>query len=137
METMDVIRSKYEALRGGLDEGMRRRWAATEAKALGHGGMMQVAKATGLSLPTIRRGVRELDAKIPHEPGRSRRRGAGRKALTDKDPTLIATLEALVDPLTRGDPQSPLRWTCKSTARLAQELQAQGHQVSDQTVSRL
>jgi len=137
METTDVIRSKYEALRGGLDETMRRRWAAAEAKALGHGGMTQVAKATGLSLPTIRRGVRELADEVPHVPGRSRRSGAGRKPLLEKDPTLIATLDALVDPLTRGDPSSPLRWTCKSTARLAQELQSQGHRVSDQTVSRL
>jgi transposase len=137
MEAVAVIRAKYEALQAGLDETMRRRWAATEAKALGHGGITRVAQATGLSLPTIRRGVRELVAHTPVLPGRSRRQGGGRKLLADKDPTLIAALEVLVEPETRGDPQSALRWTSKSTLRLAAELQAQGHTVSDQSVSRL
>jgi len=101
---VDVIRTKFKALQGGLDEVMRRRWAAAEAKVLGHGGMSRVAKATGLTLPTIRRGMRELDAGVPHVPGRARSPGAGRKPLTQKDPTLLAAVEALVDPMTRGDP---------------------------------
>jgi len=128
---------KFEALRGGLDETMRRRWAAAEARALGHGGMRWVAQATGLSLPTIRQGLRELAAGTPLGAGRLRRPGGGRKALTDKDPTLVAALDALVEPLTRGDPMSPLRWTCKSTAKLASELEGQGYAISDQTVARL
>lgn len=137
MEAEDVIRTKYRALRGGLDEVMRRRWAAAEAKAVGYGGMSRVAKATGLTLPTIRRGMSELDAGKPHSPGRSRRPGAGRKPLTQTDPTLLGALEALVDPMTRGDPSSPLRWTCKSIRRLEQELRTQGHVVSDNKVARL
>src|SRR5580704_16787218 len=98
MESVAVIGAKFEALQPGLDETMRRRWAATEAKALGHGGMTRVAEATGLSLPTIRRGVRELVSQAPVIPGRSRRKGGGRKPLVDKDPMLIAALEVLVDP---------------------------------------
>lgn len=137
MDTVEVLRSKFEALRVGLDEVMRRRWAAAEAKALGRGGITRVAEATGLSLPTIRRGLRELEGTASLSSRRQRQPGGGRKALTDKDPTLIAALDELVDPSTRGDPMSPLRWTCKSTSRLAEQLQEQGYQVSDQTVARL
>lgn len=137
MEPVENIRTKFEALRVGLDETMRRRWAAAEARALGHGGATRVAEATGLSLPTIRQGLRELAAGTPLVPGKLRRPGGGRKALTDKDPTLIAALDALVEPLARGDPMSPLRWTCKSTTKLATELGKQGYAISDQTVARL
>lgn len=137
MESVESLRMKFEALRVGLDETMRRRWAAAEARALGHGGMKQVAAATGLSLPTIRQGMRELAVGTPWTPGRLRRPGGGRKALTDKDPTLVAALDALVEPATRGDPMSPLRWTCKSTAKLATEMGKQGYELSDQTVARL
>lgn len=137
MEAVEVIRTKFEALRGGLDERMRRRWAATEAKMLGRGGLSLVAEATGLSLPTIRRGLREMKAGVELVPGRSRRAGAGRKPLVQKDRTLLTELEALVDPMTRGDPNSPLRWTCKSMRRLEQQLKEQGHTISDNTIARL
>jgi hypothetical protein len=137
MDSVNLLRSKYEALCKGLDEGMRRRWAATEARALGRGGMTLVAKATGITLPTIRRGLREVATDAPLVAGRARQPGGGRKRVTAKDPTIRADLEALVDPVTRGDPMSPLRWTCKSTRRLATELRVQGHEVSPNTVAAL
>jgi transposase len=132
---------KFEALRPVLNELARRRWAATEALALGHGGISAVARATGLSRKTIRVGMREIrhaayDISVP-EMTHMRRPGAGRKRRASQDPTLLGDLEALVEPTTRGDPQSPLRWTCKSVRHLAGELQAQGHQVSPQLVSEL
>ena len=109
--------------------------------AYGWGGIVAVGKATGLSPTTIRKGQAELllRAGQPREavPVRVRRPGAGRKPKTEEDPELVQALEKLVDPLTRGDPQSPLRWTCKSTRTLARELTAQGHAVSDSTVRRL
>jgi transposase len=137
MDLVESIREKFEVLRVGLNETMRRRWAAAEARALGRGGSICVAQATGLSLPTIRRGLRELAAGTPFVPGHLRRTGGGRKPLTAKDPTVVAALDALVEPLTRGDPMSPLRWTCKSTGKLALELQEEGYSISDQTVARL
>jgi transposase len=124
-----------------MDERMRRQWAATEANGLGWGGIQAVAKATGLSPTTIRKGQAELAARTaqPDLPisDRLRRPGAGRKRKTEEDPALLQALERLVDPVTRGDPQSPLRWTCKSTRTLARELTSQGHPVSDSTVRRL
>ncbi len=138
-----AIRQKYEALAPLLTEPARRRWAACEAVALGRGGISLVARATGLSRPMIRRGIAELtalpDRAAPTEEGESRQRrpGAGRHRLTATDPTLLRDLEALVEPTTRGDPMSPLRWTCKSTRQLAEALASQGHGVSHQTVARL
>jgi transposase len=120
-----------------MGEAMRRRWAAVEARALGRGGETRVAEATGLSLPTIRRGLHELDGGVPLRAERQRAAGAGRPPRAIEDPKLLDDLDALVDPVTRGDPSSPLRWTCKSTLQLAQELQARGHAVSHQTVGRL
>src|SRR5262245_22142028 len=114
----DVIRGKFAALQGGLDERTRRLWAATEAMALGRGGVAVVSEATGISLPTIRRGLREL-SEGPTKAGRIRRPGGGRKKSEVLDTALSADLETLVDPTTRGDPMSPLRWTCKSTRQLA------------------
>lgn len=117
---------------------MRRQWAAAEAKELGWGGVSLVAKATGLSRPTISVGIKELELspkKRTAEAQHIRRPGAGRKRLVDVDPELIAALEALIEPGTRGDPESPLRWTCKSTRRLADELTRQRHAVSDRTVA--
>ena len=134
---VEVVQEKYAAIRDGLNELYRRRWAAAEARALGRGGPTIVAAATGLSLPTIRKGLRELAAGTPVLPERQRRPGAGRKALTVIDPKLLQDLESLVDPVTRGDPMSPLRWTCKSTTHLARALQKQGHSVSARTVERL
>lgn len=134
------IRRKFRALRPEMDERMRRQWAAAEAKELGWGGVSLVAKATGLSRPTISVGIRELELspkKRTAEAQHIRRPGAGRKRVVDVDPELIAALEALIEPGTRGDPESPLRWTCKSTRRLADELTRQRHAVSDRTVAAL
>ena len=117
------IAEKFEALRGVMDEQMRRLWAATEARALGYGGVSVVARAIGLTRPTITAGIRELgDARqlVSMAPKhRVRRDGAGRPRLTDADTGLCPALEELVEPATRGDPMSPLRWTCKSVRTLA------------------
>ena len=138
---IELIETKYRSLVPLMDERMRRQWAAAEADAYGWGGIVAVADATGLSPTTIRKGQVELlrRAARPREPvpTRVRHPGAGRKPKTEEDPELVQALEKLVDPLTRGDPQSPLRWTCKSTRTLARELTAQGHGVSDTTVRRL
>jgi len=132
--TIRRIREKFQAL-PGMDERLRRRWAAAEALALGYGGVTAVAAATGLARNTIACGIRELSEADP-DLSRVRRPGAGRKRCTEADPGLSATLEALVDPVTRGDPESPLRWTCNSTRKLAAELARQGRTVSDRTVAR-
>jgi transposase len=137
-----TIRAKFVVLKPLLDERTRRLWAALEARAVGRGGITRVAEATGLSRSTIRAGLRELDASSrPNEEKKThvrlRRRGAGRKPLMEHDSRLLEALEALVDPVTRGDPMGPLCWTCKSAARLATELRGQGHAVSERTVNRL
>lgn len=138
-ETLEGIRQKYIALSPVMDERMRRQWAASEASTLGWGGVTAVAEATGLAWNTIKAGMRELDHRAAHpdEPVDDRLRcvGAGRKRLTETDPQLLAALEELVDPATRGHPESPLRWTCKSTAILAKELTRQNHPVTDRTVA--
>ncbi len=134
---MERLREKYDALNVGMGEAMRRRWAAVEARALGRGGLTRVSEATGLSRPTIRRGLRELNERAPLQATRQRAAGAGRPRREAEDPKLLRDLDALVDPVTRGDPNSPLRWTCKSTNQLAQELRARGHAISHQTVGRL
>ena len=131
------IRSKFILLGSDLDERGRRRWAATEALSLGRGGIVAVAKATGLSDRTIRNGLQELNRREVLDPGRQRKPGAGRKSRVDEQPTLIAALEALVEPTSRGDPMSPRRWTCKSLANLAAELSQQGFVVSHTTVGQL
>ena len=124
-----------------MDERMRRQWAASEADDLGWGGVTAVALATGLARNTIMAGVSELEFRRqnPRElvSPRIRAEGGGRKSLTENDPRLLAALEALVDPATRGHPESPLRWTCKSTGTLAAELTRQQHPVSDRTVAAL
>jgi hypothetical protein len=142
IEAADVaaIRAKFEGLRPYLDERRRRLWAAAEALALGRSGVTAVAQATGLRRNTIRAGVSELRAggrAVPVPDQRVRAPGGGRKALASGDPALLRDLEALVEPVTRGDPMSPLRWTCKSTRQLAAELSRQGHPVSHQTVADL
>jgi hypothetical protein len=135
METEEAIAQRYAHLAGTLDERGRRALAAAEALVLGRGGIAMVARATGLSRPTIALGIRELRGDVPLPPaGRVRRPGGGRKPLEAHDPTLRADLERLVEPSTRGDPESPLRWTSKSVRRLAHDLQAQGHRVSYQKV---
>jgi hypothetical protein len=146
METtaaLTSVRQKYEALAPLLHEKAERRWAACEALALGRGGISLVSAATGLSRPTIRRGLAELnttrdDAQaVERDRTRIRRPGAGRPRLTTSDRSLLGDLKRLVDPATRGDPMSPLLWTCKSTRHLAQALGPMGHDVSHQTVARL
>ncbi|HEX9872683.1 MAG TPA: ISAzo13 family transposase [Candidatus Tectomicrobia bacterium] len=135
-----IIREKFVALAPVMDERTRRRWAATEANALGHSGQTLVARATGMSRSTLHLGLRELERDVAPAlaPGpRVRRRGAGRKALTERDPTLVAALETLVEPTSRGDPQSPLRWTCMRVRQLATALHRQGHTVERQTVAHL
>lgn len=135
------IEARYAAMAPLMDERTRRQWAAAEARSYGWGGVCAVGHATGMSRNTIRRGLAELDAREadPEAPIaiRLREAGAGRKRATEVDPGLVAALERLVDPVTRGDPMSPLRWTCKSTAQLARELTRQGHPVSPRTVGRL
>ena len=134
------VRRKWRALRTEMDERMRRRWAAAEARELGWGGVTAVAEATRLSRVTITAGLREIEQPARERAAqatRIRRPGGGRKALTEADPALEAALDALIDPVTRGDPESPLRWTCKSTARLAEEMTRQGHPVSPRTVAML
>jgi len=123
-------------LRPILDERQRRLLAAADAQALGHGGVTLVSRATGLSRPTLQRGMKELAAG-PRELNRVRRPGGGRKRTVEKDPSLLTDLEALVDPTERGDPESPLRWTCKSTRHLAKALTGQGHSVSHRLVAEL
>jgi len=137
-----AIEAKFTTLERLLDERARRLWAAVEARAIGRGGIVRVAEATGLSRGTIRAGLRELDTQAQADErrstiGRLRRPGGGRKPLVDHDPDLLHDLEALVDPMTRGDPMSPLRWTCKSAAKLAEGLRSRGHAVSERTVNRL
>jgi hypothetical protein len=134
---IERIRRKFETMAPVLDERARRHWAATEAADLGWGGVTAVAAATGFSRTTIAAGQRELSARPPDPPRspRIRRPGGGRPHAVDTDVGLGAALDALVEPLTRGDPESPLRWTCKSTRRLAEELRRQGHPVSAGTVA--
>jgi hypothetical protein len=123
-----------------MDERLRRQWAAAEARELGRGGVSMVARACGLSRTTITAGLHELDlpdAVRQTEAMRVRRPGGGRRRLSETDPGLMAALERLIDPLTRGDPMSPLRWTCKSTRLLADELTRQDHPVSAPTVAEL
>ncbi len=121
---------------------MRRLVAAAESEALGYGGVTAVARATGVSRRAITEGIKELSQRkaarqVAPAQARIRREGAGRKRTADKDPDLLRDLDRLVDPVTRGDPESPLRWTCKSVRRLAEELQQEGHSVSYQTVAEL
>jgi hypothetical protein len=134
------IQTKYRSLEPEMDERMQRQWAAAEASDVGWGGITAVAEATGMSRTTITAGLREL--KLPEEErveeaSRIRRPGGGRKLVTEIDPDLLAALEALIQPTTRGDPESPLRWTCKSTEKLADELTRQNHPVRARTVARL
>jgi transposase len=139
-QVIERIQRKDHLLAPEMDERMRRQWAATEARELGWGGVTAVAKATGLSRPTIIAGLRELDLPCQQraaEARRTRRPGGGRKPLTETDGQLLEALEALIDPVTRGDPMSPLRWTCKSTYRLAEELRHNQHPVSPRTVASL
>jgi Rhodopirellula transposase DDE domain len=132
-----TLRAKHAALVPVFTERSRRLWAASEARALGHGGIDVVERATGIARATIQRGLRELEAGTSVPPGRTRRPGGGRKAATVLDATLLRDLDALVEPTAPGDPDSPLRWSCKSTRTLAAALQALGHAVSHTVVAEL
>ena len=138
---VEALKGKYAALSPLLDERTRRLWAASEARAIGRGGVTRVAEATGMSRVTVRAGLKELDAGDAAAPAargtRLRRAGGGRKALTARDPGLASALERELDPVTRGDPESPLRWTCSSAASLSRRLAAAGHPASERTVNRL
>ena len=131
------IRDKYLAIVSDLDERGIRRWAAAEARSLGWGGISAVAKATGISDRTIRNGIQELDDPQAPTADRQRKTGGGRRRREEEEPGLIEALEALVEPVARGDPMSPLRWTCKSTYVLANELTTQGFVVSSTKVGAL
>lgn len=131
------IRTKYINLIGELDERGRRRWAATEARSLGRGGIAAVAEATNISDRTIRNGIKELESEERLPPHRQRRVGGGRKRRVQEQPKLAAALNRLIDPMTRGEPTNPLRYTCKSTTTLAKELRIQGFDASPSTVGRL
>jgi hypothetical protein len=131
-----TIVAKFTTMAPVLDERGRRLWAAAESTAIGYGGDALVSAATGLARETIRKGRRELVRGV-EVTTRIRRAGAGRPSLDQTQPGLTAALEAMVEPLTRGDPTSPLRWTCKSRAKLTAALTAQGWRVSSTTVGRL
>jgi hypothetical protein len=142
-EIIAEVRNKYQALRPVMDEKVRRRWAACEAMAIGWGGITAVAAATGLSRPTLRAGIAEVRGGVPHaekgpptEAQRIRRDGGGQRRLTAGDRTLLQDLQAVLESSTRGDPQTPLLWTSKSTRHLADALVQQGHHVRHYTSAR-
>ncbi len=136
---VETIRSKFQLLSSYLNEKTLRIWAATEAQSIGHGGITSVSQATGLSRNTIYKGISEMRSGNT-EPGgvkagrRVREPGGGRKRITEKDITILHDIESLIEPMIRGDPGSPLLWTCKSTTKLAKELRAMGHSVGQRTV---
>ena len=132
-----AIGDKFRALAGELNERQRRLWAASEARAAGRGGVAATARATGMSVPTIRKGIAELGSGERLAPGRVRRSGGGRKRLTETDPGLLMDLERLIDADSRGDPESLLGWTSKSVRHLADGLGELGHRVHFTTVALL
>jgi hypothetical protein len=134
--TEEALRAMFAVLSPHLDERQRRLLAGAQARALGRGGIAAVTRASGLSRATVKAGATEID-QGPERTTRIRRAGAGRPKATTHDPDLLAALDGLVEPTARGDPTSPLRWTCKSTRKLADELGAQGHRVSANTVAGL
>ena len=137
VKTVEDIRTKYHNISFCLNERSRRMWAATEAKSFGWGGITTVSKGTGIDPKTIRKGILELDEKQRAPDNRIRRTGGGRKKLTKTHDNLLDDLEALVGPDSRGDPESPLRWTSKSTYKLSEELKSEGYSVCQRTVCSL
>jgi hypothetical protein len=131
---LGAVRERFGRLAPFLTEQTRRFWAAAEAQAIGRGGPSIVAAATGFARATILRGQQDLNHPETLALPKQRRPGGGRKPLCDTDPTLLRDLDRLIDPQARGDPESPLRWTCKSTYQLAEALQQRGHRVSQRTV---
>lgn len=137
MEDLARMKHRFAKLRAVLDERSRRLVVAAESVAIGRGGISAVSRATGVSRQVIRRGVAELKEPVVGRTGRIRRPGGGRKKTALVDATLKRDLERLVEPVTRGDPESPLRWTCKSVRKLAAELRRQRHPVSHRLVAEL
>jgi hypothetical protein len=137
MKDLAGTNRRFMTLRDVLDERSRRLVAAAESLAIGRGGISAVSQATGMARQVIRHGIAELQEPAVHPPGRVRRPGGGRKRTVARDRTLLSDLERLVEPVTRGDPESPLRWTCKSIRRLAAELRQMGHQTSRRMVAEL
>ena len=137
MDEHTALKDRFARVAETLDERTRRLVAASEALSLSWGGISATSRATGLSRAAIRRGIAELQGAPAAEPGRIRCRGGGRKKTVVLDPTLQSDLEALIEPTTRGDPEGPLRWTCKSLRKLAADLQERGHRVSHQLVADL
>ena len=135
--SVDLLRQKFVSVWPMLDERARRLMAASEAVVLAYGGVSIVHRACGLSRKAIARGIREIQRGSPLEPGRIRCRGAGRKPITARDPRMLAALDRLIEPDTRGDPESPLRWVCKSTRALAAELARRRHPISHVKVAQL
>lgn len=132
-----LLQQRFSALFPHLTERQKRLAAAADARSLGYGGISQVANATGMSRTTIHQGLQELDEEIDLTPEHSRRQGGGRKKIQDQDPPILTDLEALVDPSSRGDPMSPLRWTLKSTRQLAEALTKKGYRVSHRVVGEM
>ena len=137
MKTPYELQTKLASVWRLLDERTRRLMAANEARALGRGGISEVSRACGLSRKAIAKGIREIESGTAPAPGRVRLAGAGRKRITEHDPRLAGALERLIDPETRGDPETPLRWTCKSTRNLAAQLTRQKHPISHMKVAQL
>jgi transposase len=133
----EIIARKFNMLSGSLNERQRRLWAAAETFNLGHGGISAVSRATGISRPTIMRGIKELNEESSLPPERSRQSGGGRKKGCERQPNLKSSLEAIVEPTAKGNPMSPLRWTTHSTRRLAELLRRQGFTVSKSQICRL
>jgi hypothetical protein len=136
-DSLRKLQSRNAAILPELDERQRRLFAAAEARAVGHGGIAAVSRVTGVAASTIGRGLKDIAAPDTLAPGRVRRPGGGRKSLVETDPRLLDDLNALVEPDARGDPMSPLRWTCKSLRRLADELKKRGHEISHTVVGEL
>ncbi len=137
LQVVEWVREKYIAIAEDLDERGRRRWAGAEARSLGWGGVSTVSEATGISDRTIRTGIKELDNPNAAPSNKQRRSGGGRRSREIEQPKLIEALELLIEPDTRGDPCTPLRWTCKSTRTLARELTSQGYQISSTKIGQL
>src|SRR4030042_1926786 len=137
MEKPKALSRKFAAILPLLDERARRLVAANEARSLGYGGVSQICRASGLSRKAISKGIRELADGVCLPAGRIRRAGAGRKRITVRDPHLLNAIAHLIEPETRGDPESPLRWTCKSTRVLAKQLSKGGHPVSHVKIAQL
>lgn len=133
-ELIFQVKQRHQVMCAHLSEREKRIWAASEAITIGRGGDTIVSEATGISRVTISRGKTEVKGESVVSPGRIRKSGGGRKRLTKKHPNIVKDLDIMIDPLTRGDPENPLRWTCKSTYKLAEALQAKGHQVSQKAV---